>query len=131
MEPTVEAFLKHDYAQTIDLGKAFITLLSAILVLSVTFAEKIINWETAERTSKALLLTCWGQLITAIILCGASLSLTFAAAVAAVHKEIPWAVPLYGKIDDYFETVSFAWFVMGLSGCSFVISIILLPVVAI
>jgi hypothetical protein len=130
MAPTVEVFLKYDYAQTVDLGKAFITLLSAILVLSVTFAEKIINWEKADNSSKTLLLGCWGLLIIAIIFCGASLTLAFAAAVAAAHKEISWGVPLYGAIENYLEAASFAWFLMGIAGCSFVLSIIRLPIVA-
>jgi hypothetical protein len=134
MDQAAEAFLKYDYAQTVDLGKAFITLLSAILVLSVTFAEKIINWEKSDRIPKILLLMCWGLLIFSIILCGASLNVIFATAVAVAHplgEGRYWGVPVYGAIVDYLDAASFAWFVMGLAGCTFVLSVILLPVVAI
>jgi hypothetical protein len=48
-----ETFLKYDYAETKDLAKDFLTLVSAILVFSLTFAEKIVNFHwsmEAQRT---------------------------------------------------------------------------------
>ena len=38
----VDNFLKYDYGETKDLCKSFLTLVSALLVFSVTFSEKIV-----------------------------------------------------------------------------------------
>jgi hypothetical protein len=40
-------FLKYDYAETKDLSKSFLTLVAAILVFSLTFSEKIVDFSTS------------------------------------------------------------------------------------
>jgi hypothetical protein len=126
-----EAFLKYDYANTVDLGKSFLTLVSAILVFSVTFAEKIINWEKSDLLSKSLLGVCWLLLIISIIGCGVSLNFIFGSALAVTHPNVSWRVVVYGQIKDYLKTANFAWQIMGIAGCSFVLALILMLVVAI
>ena len=47
MDPSIKDFLAYDYMEAKDMAKAFLTLVSAILVGTITFSEKIVNFETA------------------------------------------------------------------------------------
>src|SRR5712691_7811535 len=73
MDSPSELFLKYHYAEGKDLLKTFLTLLSATLVVSIAFAEKIIDFRNSGRLAKGYLMTCWMFLITAIIFCGLSI----------------------------------------------------------
>src|SRR4051812_49107622 len=108
-------------------AKAFITLVSGVLVFSVTFTEKIINWDKADGYSKTMMLACWILLVLAIILCGIGLCLMFAASTAALHPtatinnekvNILWYIPAYGRVDNYIITAKHSWTVIGMAGCS-------------
>jgi hypothetical protein len=65
-----ELFLKYHYAEGKDLLKTFLTLLSATLVLSIAFAEKIVEFKSATRWAKRSLVLCWVALIASIVACG-------------------------------------------------------------
>jgi len=73
MDYPSELFLKYHYAETKDLLKTFLTLLSATLVLSIAFAEKIVEFKDSTRLAKTLLMSCWIGLIVSIVLCGLSI----------------------------------------------------------
>ncbi|MCK1395266.1 hypothetical protein [Bradyrhizobium sp. 1] len=68
-----ELFLKYHYAEGKDLLKAFLTLQSATLVLSITFAEKIVEFKASSGRAKNYLMTCWISLVVSIVLSGLSI----------------------------------------------------------
>jgi ABC-type dipeptide/oligopeptide/nickel transport system permease component len=81
-------FLDRDYADAKDLIKAFLTLLSATLVASITFSEKIVDVSKAELLPLIVMITCWMLLLAAIVLCGSGLFvLASAAGIAAAAPE--------------------------------------------
>ena len=62
-----EKFLARDYTDFKDIGKAFLTLLSATLVASITFSEKIVDVGKAELLPLSTMIVCWVLLLLAII----------------------------------------------------------------
>src|SRR5262245_9975746 len=52
-------FLERDYAETKDLAKAFLTLLTAVLVASITFSEKIVNLDRSGWWPRSLMIGSW------------------------------------------------------------------------
>lgn len=83
-----ELFLKYDYPETKDMCKQFLTLASAILVVSLTFSEKIIDFSTASTTTKWLIITAWSFLLLSIISCGIGLLLITVAGGDAVYAKV-------------------------------------------
>lgn len=75
-------FLEFDYPETKDLAKQFLTLVSAALVFSVTFAEKVVGLNQP----RGLLLGAWAGFLAAIALAGGSLLLIFVAGAYATHQ---------------------------------------------
>lgn len=63
-------FLKYAFAETKDLCKHFLTVVSAILVFSLSFAEKIVKFDQAESLGRGILATAWAALLLAIVSCG-------------------------------------------------------------
>ena len=53
-----ELFLRYDYTETKDLAKAFLTLVSSILVISITFSEKVLGGQSARWRSRLALSSC-------------------------------------------------------------------------
>jgi len=86
VEKNAKLFLEKDYAESKDLAKTFLTLLSALLVASITFSEKIVDIHNAKRTPLAGMLICWLLLLLAIVLTGSGLaSMALAAGYAAYY----------------------------------------------
>jgi len=73
-------FFERDYGETKDLAKAFLTLLTAVLVASITFSEKIVDLSRAGWQQRGLMILCWVLLLSAILSCGVGLSLMSTAA---------------------------------------------------
>lgn len=65
-----ELFRTFHYPEVKDLGKHFLTLISATLVLSVTFAEKIVGLDARRTPAFWLLALCWVLLVAALVACG-------------------------------------------------------------
>lgn len=82
----VQNFLEHDYPESKDLAKSFLTLLTAVLVASITFSEKIINFSNASWLAKGLMIICWLTLLGAIVACGIGLALMAQAAGCAAYR---------------------------------------------
>jgi len=104
-------FLEKDYAETKDLSKAFLSLLTAVLVASITFSEKIVDVAKSGPWAKASMVTSWVCLLLAIIACGTGLALVSTAAGFAAHSPDPnyytleWkAVPLFVSAGLFFGT---------------------------
>jgi hypothetical protein len=109
-----ELFLKYDYAETKDLAKSFLTLAAGILVVSVAFGEKVVNFEKALIGEKVLLLLCWASIVASIILGG----------LAVVYIGIAAGAAVYGSID--YENANLAWLLMLVAGTIFVLGLIFL-----
>jgi hypothetical protein len=117
----VDNFLKYDYGETKDLCKSFLTLVSALLVFSVTFSEKIVGFPRAKPAAKACLVLTWALFLIAIIACGIGLTLMALAAGAVLYDATPgYPQQAYTAYD---------WII--LAGCSFVSGLVMLIVTAI
>ncbi len=82
-----EMFLKYDYPETKDMCKQFLTLITTVLVISLTFSDKIVGFTNASTISKWLVISSWTSFLLAIILCGLGLLfVTMAAGEAAYNK---------------------------------------------
>lgn len=80
-----DKFVKYDFAESKDLSKAFLTILVAVFVGSITFSEKIAGIASAGRWTKILMITCWVALLAAIVCCGCGLALMTIAVGWAAH----------------------------------------------
>jgi hypothetical protein len=56
IDEAAKLFLQYNYLETKDLCKHFITIIIAVLVFSLTFSEKIIDFKNASTLAKSLLL---------------------------------------------------------------------------
>jgi hypothetical protein len=83
IDPSVKEFITYDYSEAKDLAKSFLTLISAILVFSITFSEKIISFQNAARRRRIFLVICWICLMVSIIGCGLSIVIYFSSLVLA------------------------------------------------
>lgn len=73
-------FMENDFAETKDLSKAFLTLLTAVLVASITFSEKIVDLHRSGWWPRGLMISSWILLLLAIVTCGTGLALMTIAA---------------------------------------------------
>jgi hypothetical protein len=87
MDTPRDLFLKYDYLEAKDLCKQFLTLNASVLVVSVTFSEKVANFASAPYESKVLLLSSWSCLLASLIGCGLSLAYMSLAAGRVVYHE--------------------------------------------
>lgn len=103
------ALLTHDYLEFKDLGKALLTLLSATLVVSITFSEKVVDLDNAPAAAVSALFACWGLLFVAIATCGAGLVFMSHAAWVAkydmrlnfLHSEVHAVTLLMGSLGSF------------------------------
>jgi hypothetical protein len=120
MDSPPELFLKYHYAETKDLLKSFLTLLSATLVLSIAFAEKIVEFKSSTRWAKSFLMCCWLTLIVSIVLCGFSICAIALAGGASLSdlyvgsKDISPAVEFWAQYSIIFALWAGASFVFAL-----------------
>ncbi len=79
-----QVFLHFSYGEIRDLLMHFLTLISATLVFSVTFSEKVIDYHASTKRQRATVITSWLLLVLALGACGIGLYLNFIAAEAAL-----------------------------------------------
>jgi hypothetical protein len=115
MSDLAKLFLQYDYPETKDLCKHFLTLVTAVLVFSLAFSEKIVNFPTAPKPAKRLLLSAWCSMIGAIIVCGVGLCYITIAAGEAI----------YGGAR-YYDSAFVAWKLIIIAGVSFVVGLVAL-----
>jgi Mn2+/Fe2+ NRAMP family transporter len=120
LSPEAETFIKYNFTITQDLCKQFITVVSGILVFSLTFSEKIVNFTSASRPLRALLGLSWACMLFAIIACGLGLSYICIAGGQAV----------YGHDDSFLTTQSTSYMWIIAAGAAFVIGLVCLICVA-
>jgi hypothetical protein len=110
-----EMFLKYDYPETKDLCKQFLTLITTVLIISLTFSEKIVAFSSATNTSKWLIISSWISFLSAVIFCGLGLLfVTMAAGEAA-----------YSRTKNY-QRVRSAYKMIITAGGFFILGLILL-----
>jgi len=73
LSESAERFLKYDYTETKDLCKHFLTVVIAVLVFSLTLAEKIVAFATATQKAKIFLFFAWAAMIASVVACGVGL----------------------------------------------------------
>ena len=117
-EPSpARVFLEFAYQEIKDLLKHFLTLISAALVFSVTFSEKIIDFATATDGQKVMVVAGWFSLIVALGLCGIgvfTLYLTSSHAIATVLRGQDTGFRKWQKASYVFQDAAGAFFGIGL-----------------
>lgn len=112
MDPSIpdpNLFLKYDYPETRELLKSFLTLVSATLVLSVAFSEKIAKTHEADDWVRKLMFSAWALFFISIVLGGMAIVFIAGSAGCAIYGAIPlvtcggwilanvaWAIGLIG-----------------------------------
>lgn len=119
----ISAFLQFEYKEVKDLDLHFLTLVVTVLVFSLTFSEKIVNFQVASRRTRAFLLWSWGAFVVAIIGAGLALTLVFIAGITATNSER--FVSLNGT-DAYWWWRNRSGWALLISGCLFVAGLVLL-----
>lgn len=113
-----ELFMKYNYAETRDLCKEFLTLVSGILVFSPTFSEKIVDFKNSRRVPKVLLFSSWTLLVASIISCG----------VALTYLALAGGQAVYGKGDYYLDLASTCYAFVLAGGMFFIMGLVALVV---
>jgi hypothetical protein len=83
-----DVFVEFHFKEIKDVSKSFLTLISATLVLSVMFAEKIVSFDTASFVQRWAMIFCWTLLIASLVCCGLGLYKLFEAGELAVGLAI-------------------------------------------
>jgi hypothetical protein len=109
-----ELFLKYNYAESKDLCKEFLTLVSGVLVFSVTFAEKIVRFTERRARGRWTLFGSWIFLVAALISGGIGLVELGFAANAAVYAPDPSLIQFLGHKADVWMYAGGVLFVLGL-----------------
>lgn len=118
-------FVKFKYPEIKDLLKHFLTLISASLVFSITFSEKIVNFTEATFTQKATLFSSWGVLIIALGACGLGIYTNYLAAERALER-------ISGTLTSSFEKLAASSYLFqDIAGGLFGLGMVLLVVSAI
>ena len=116
METARELFLKHDYTEAKDLCKQFLTLNVGVIVFSLTFADKVIEFSKTSEVTRVVLLSSWSCLLGSLVGCGIALAYISLAAGQVV----------YGERKD-FQSISVRTIVgVVISGALFVLGLIAL-----
>lgn len=80
-----EKFLKYNYPETKDMGLHFLTLVTAVLVFSLSFAEKVFDFQHSTKKKRLIVILGWCLYILSIIFCGLGLTLNALAGGAAAY----------------------------------------------
>src|SRR5688500_3149781 len=62
-----DLYLKYSYSEAKQLGLQFLTLVSAVLVFSLSFAEKIFGFPSSSKGKKKIMIAAWSLFLLAII----------------------------------------------------------------
>ncbi len=81
----------NDYTESKDFAKAFLTLLVAVFVASITFSEKIVDLAKSGAWPKAAMIICWLALLVAVVACGTGLA----------YMVIAYGIAVYAPEVDY------------------------------
>jgi hypothetical protein len=94
IQAELKSYIDSDYGEVKDLAKAFLTLLTATFLASITFSEKIVRFETAPRISSLSMFVCWGLLLLSIFSCGIGLSINLS---SLFDLKYDWESPAHNE----------------------------------
>jgi len=116
MSETALKFMQYDYQEVKDLASQFLTLITAVLVFSLAFSEKVVEFKNARQAIRNLLISGWLCFFLSIIGCGLSLVLNVYAA----------SEMLYGSRSSEYEAFAISEnsaLVLLAAGCVFVLGL--------
>ena len=117
-------FVEFHYIEIKDLLKHFLTLISASLVFSITFAEKIVDLEHATTSQQGMLFTAWFLLVIALGSCGLGLYTLYLSAERAINME------LFQSEVDFRGLVRYSYLFQDIAGILFGVALLLLVIAA-
>jgi len=120
MDDTITKFMQYDYKEVKDLSTQFITLITAVLIFSLTFSEKVVEFKNAQQPIRNLLLISWSLFLASIVGCGLCLVLNTYAASEMLYNE--------GQQSNAFMASHYSALSLLGAGCMFVIGLVLLIV---
>jgi len=115
-----ELFLKYNYPETKELCLHFLTLITAVLVFSLNFAEKAIDFQNSAQGKRLVIIMSWCLFVLAIVFCGLGLVFNSLAAGDAVYQKV-----------NYLALAQKAYLSILAAGTSFVLGLILMMIAAI
>lgn len=80
-----ERFFRYNYTETKEFCLQFLTLVVAVLVFSLTFTDKVVEFPEAPFLARLSLTISWALMLLAIISCGVGLTLMALAGGDAVY----------------------------------------------
>jgi hypothetical protein len=105
----MKSYVDTDYGQISDLAKAFLTLITATFVASISFSEKIVNIQTAPRASSIAMFISWLFLLLAIFACGTGLVMNLSSIYDLKYNwNSPSVFQSYGLLLFFGSGISFA-----------------------
>ncbi len=107
-------FMEYDYTEIKDLATQFLTLITAILVFSLTFSERIIEYKRVDQGTRNILIAAWSSFFLSIVACGMCLVLNAAAAGEMLYGPRP---------DSAFEISYYSAVLLIVAGCIFVLGL--------
>ena len=100
------------------MAKSFLTLVAAILVFSLTFSDKIIDFPHAHFRERCLMMASWAAFLLSTASCGVGIYFIFNAGLAASH--------LSKSTDLYEKRAEVAYQSLNIAGTHFVLGLALL-----
>jgi len=118
-----KSFLEFEYAEIKDISKQFLTVVAAVLALSVTFAEKIADFENASSCFRMLIVSAWVLNLFSFVLGGVAIFFVYNAGACAKNTL------LYNQEKYPFRSLSNkAHGCLFIAGVLFVVALLLLVV---
>jgi H+/Cl- antiporter ClcA len=108
-------FLKYPFTETKDLAEHFLTVVTAVLVFSLTFSEKIANFNSAKSSVRWTITVAWCCMLLAIVGGGVSICYVALAGGAASGN---------GPPEQYWSTMNTGIFWLGSAGLLFVLGLV-------
>ena len=128
-EPTTpsdsDKFLSFNYQELKDLGKHFLTIVSGVVAISITFSEKMIDFTKATGLQKSLLIGSWSCLIVAVVTAGIGIYVNY---VAGAHAN---GSIIKGSRTDFKSLVKITYVLYHVGGVCFVIGLCLMAAMSV
>ncbi|MBN2386403.1 MAG: hypothetical protein JXB85_05235 [Anaerolineales bacterium] len=127
-QPIEEIFSTVYYPEVKDLGKGFLTLLSAVLAFSVTFSKSILGPEPPALAGLVCLIAAWAFFLLAITAAGAGIYTNFISLNRAQRsmREDPRRKSAAEERVTIKNLIRFPYRLMTTAGVCFVIGLVLL-----
>ena len=112
-------FVQNGYPEIKALATQLLTLLTSILVFSITFSEKIINFQTASPTAKFPMFVSWCFMLLAIISAGLGIAFNSFTLPFALRDQVD-SINEPNQSIEFYQIASKALFFISASGQFFI-----------